>query len=390
MKGIKCVAPIFDLNGYAQWSRGYILGLIELGVPLTIFPVSFDAQGPKADLGEDGEILKRYVNKDIEYDTVITWLVPDISKKILAQEPKSVKRVNMSLWEADKLPDSWIVSFNELNEVWVCGEWNRKIYQKSIDNFYTENSQYKNLKNLKVKVVPYPANCSEFLEDVSMDIQDIVGDKADFTDYFKFYFISQWNERKNFADLLYAFWSEFTVDDKVLLILKTYISDQSSEDRDKVQNMLQHFNRSTGLKDLPPVLLLHGAFSTEQMVGIHNMCDCFVSPSRGEGLGLGIVEATLTGTPVICNTFGEQVSYIEGHLYTYNHSLRPVVGMTGWYNFTQNWASPDVKGMAKQMREVYCNPEDAVEVAQAGRDLLIKKFSRKATAECIVKHLGEK
>ena len=55
LKGIKYIAPVFDTSGYAQASRGYILALNKLGVPLTLESVSFENISPP-NLGEDGKI----------------------------------------------------------------------------------------------------------------------------------------------------------------------------------------------------------------------------------------------------------------------------------------------------------------------------------------------
>jgi glycosyltransferase involved in cell wall biosynthesis len=363
-KGIKCVAPVFDLNGYGQWSRGYILSLIKAGVPVTIFPVSFDRDKPTIDFGPDGGILEKHVNAEIDYDTCIAWLVPDIAKKIFDMEPEGVKTVSMSLWETLNLPKSWLRSFESIDEIWVCGEWGRRVYQDSIDAASLKKT---------VKVVPYPVRSEPFQHKGKIDFSSIVPNQ-DFTDYFKFYYISQWNARKNFQDLLFAYWQEFTNEDKVLLVLKTYINDQSREDRDSVNRILANLSSMTGKKDLAPVILLHGAFSSEKMVEIHNSCDCFVSPSRGEGLGLGLVEATLAGNPVICSHFGEQTSYILSPT-LYNSGLTPVIGMQNytWYDFSQSWASPDVGDMSLAMRECFLDP--TVFNRQARESLINLKYN---------------
>lgn len=371
MKGIRCVAPVFDLNGYGQWSRGYIMSLIEAGVPVDVFPVSFDSNRPKVELGEVGQTIAKHVKTGIEYDTCIAWLVPDIAKKVFDQEKENVKKVSMSLWETKNLPPSWLKSFESMDEIWVCGEFGREVYQESIDKAGLDKT---------VKVVPYPVDSGAFDDKEVLDFSKAVPGK-DFSNHYKFYFISQWNERKNFEDLLTAYWNEFTKDDDVLLVLKTYIMDQSSQDLNRLQQGLTQLGNRTGKDNRAPVVLLHGAFSSEKMVRLHNSCDCFVSPSRGEGLGLGIVEASLAGNKVICSTFGEQISYVN-HCITYSHLEIPVRGMDGytWYNSSQLWAQPDVENMSVLMRNVY---KERLGKSYEGKEHLTSTFTRKATADRI-------
>lgn len=378
MKGIKCIAPVFDLNGYGQWSRGYILSLIESGIPVDIFPVSFDSNRPEVDLGEVGEVLKKHVKTGIDYDTCIAWLVPDIAKRAFDQETKSVRKVSMSLWETVNLPKSWLKSFESIDDIWVCGEFGRKIYQDSIDKAGLDKT---------VQVVPYPVDAESFDEKGTLDFSRAVPGK-DFSNHYKFYFVSQWNARKNFEDLLKAYWHEFSKEEEVVLVLKTYISDQSQQDQIRLQRALIQLGKDTGNPERAPVILLHGAFSSKKMVKLHNSCDCFVSPSRGEGLGLGIVEASLAGNSVICSEFGEQTSYVN-HCITYPHMEVPVSGMSGytWYDSSQFWAQPDVKTMSSRMRECF-NHLRGEEKNYEGKEHLVSTFTRKATSDKIVELLS--
>ena len=373
MKGIKCIAPVFDLNGYGQWSRGYIMSLIEAGVPVDVFPVSFDSNRPKVELGEVGEIIEKHVKTGIEYDTCIAWLVPDIAKRAFDQEPKSVRKVSMSLWETVNLPKSWLKSFESIDDIWVCGEFGRRIYQDSIDKAGLDK---------KVQIVPYPVDAKSFEDEEILDFSKAVPGK-DFSNHYKFYFISQWNARKNFEDLLNSYWREFTKEDEVVLVLKTYINDQSPKDQSHLQQALIELGRRTGNPDRAPVILLHGAFSSEKMVRLHNSCDCFVSPSRGEGLGLGIVEASLAGNQIICSEFGEQTSYVN-HCITYPHMEVPVSGMAGytWYDSSQLWAQPDVTKMSDLMRKAY-EGEGWGQKDLKGKKHLTSTFTREATASKI-------
>jgi hypothetical protein len=74
IRGIKYISPLLDNSGYAAASRGNVLALHKLGIPLTLSPISFEEARP--DLGADGEILNGLINKDIDYNVVLIHTTP--------------------------------------------------------------------------------------------------------------------------------------------------------------------------------------------------------------------------------------------------------------------------------------------------------------------------
>ncbi len=62
---------------------------------------------------------------------------------------------------------------------------------------------------------------------------------------------------------------------------------------------LEEFKIITKLNLRERVRYIMGEFSKEFIVGLINMCDIYVAPSRGEGFGLPFVQAGMCGKPVI-------------------------------------------------------------------------------------------
>lgn len=395
MKGIKCIAPVFDVSGYAEWARHYILALIRNNVPVTIGtdlirktgkPITFEPNQP--DLGNDGEILKQYVGKQIEYDTVISWLTPEMAYEQMSCE-MGVKKINMTLWETDTLPDAWHQFFMYVDEVWVPGEWNRKIFTNSFKKFAKEHQEFSKLASMPVRSIPLPLNVEKFKAPE-------LGDTISFPDMpensFYFYFISQWNRRKNFTDLVEAYCHEFTAQDSAVLVLKTYMFDGTTQDRDKINAQLNQMMIAMNKPNVPRIALIHGNLSSVKMLALHKCCDCYVSPSRGEGLGLGMLEASMLGNPVICNSFGEHNSFLtDDNAFVYKHSLSPVGGMGHMnriYTINQCWASPDVKDLASTMRRVYNSKEEYLKSkANKAKNRITQLYNDKKVVSLILEHL---
>jgi glycosyltransferase involved in cell wall biosynthesis len=335
IQGIKCIAPILDRSGYAEWSRNYITALAETGVPITVRPVSFDRQLSSDDASV--QPLLKYVNRPVEYNVVIAWLTPNAAKPLLDNEKESALKVLFTLWETTQLPSEWPDLINSsATECWVSGPWSEDVFIKSgVD--------------IPIKQFRYPINFSNY------DIDASVVNKPFNDDTYLFYTISQWSERKNFRDLLEAYWSEFNSNDNVALLLKTHVSSNSPAEYAQLLQTIKAIKDRGVFGSTAPVMLLTEMFSNDQILGLHKICDCYVSTSRGEGLGLGMLEAGLFGNLVITSSFGEQSSYItEDRGYVVSHNLRPVTGMgNSLYTGSQYWAQPSVYETAKAMRKAY-------------------------------------
>jgi len=397
--GIKCIGPVFDASGYAEWCRNYILALIQADVPVTIGtdpvrktgrPITIEGIHP--DLGEKGEILEQYVGKDIDYNVVISWLIPSLAVEQMAKEEKA-KRIVMTLFETSRLHPTWATYCNNLDEVWLPGEFNSKVFTESFADAIEKDPSLENLKNITIKTFRYPIDFKDYETSVTVNLAHPETKEPLSDDTYIFYGISQWSERKNFPDLLDAFWSEFTGEDNVVLFLKTYGGNYSDPEHQKIQNIIHtlssYCNKAT---KLPPVAVIRNLLSKQQMLALHKRCSCYVSSSRGEGLGLGMLEAGLFENPVITHKFGEQSSYIDDATgLVYNHTLRPVtkMGRRSWYMMDQNWAAPDLFDLKEKMRYAFEHRKESTKKAKALKKFLLKNCTYEKVAESIVESLEE-
>lgn len=395
MRGIKCIAPIFDVSGYAEWARQYILAFIKQGIPITIGldlvrktgrPITFEPNHP--DLGKDGDILKQYVGKDIEYDTVICWLTPEMAYEQMLHET-NVKKINMTLWETDTLPDAWHSFFMFVDEIWVPGEWNKNIFIESFKKYSKEYTQFKKLLTLPIRVMPLPLNILKFENTENNNIK-LFPDMPE--DLFYFYFISQWNNRKNFEDLITAYYQEFNSQDPTMLVLKTYFCEGTERDKNYILRQINEVVTKINKKDNPKLGLVHGNLPSSQLLNLHRSCDCYVSPSRGEGLGLGMLEASMLGKPVICNSFGEHQSFLtEDTSFLYEYSLISVEGMNHMspiYTSNQKWAAPNINSLASIMRKVFNTSKEALEAkANKARNEITKIYNENSVVQLMLEAL---
>jgi glycosyltransferase involved in cell wall biosynthesis len=338
IRGIKYIAPLFDHSGYGQASRGYVLALHRLGIPITISPVSFEKTGPN--LGENGRILNSLRDKNIDYNIVITHLTPEFWEK--KSEPGKFN-IGYTVWETSKLHPSWPGWINKMDMVMCSSEWNVEVFKNSG-------------VTKPVVSIPHGIDLSEF--DNIQEYQ-LAGPKSD---AYKFYSIFQFTERKHPMALIKAYWHAFQNKENVALILKTYRGNFSDEEKDAIRSTVKKLKEVTPMDSYPPIYLILDLLSRDEILGLHKYGDCLVSLDRGEGFGLTAFEAGACSKPIIVTGMGGCLEYAKpNNSYQIGYSLTPVTGMpwSPWYRGDQLWAEPDLFDAAKTMRYIYAEQEEA-------------------------------
>lgn len=367
IKGIKYIAPIFDNSGYAKASRGNILALHKLGVPLTLAPVSFEQAKP--DLGKDGEILKDLVGKDIDYNIVLTHLTPEFWQQF--GEPGKTN-LAFTIWETEGLHPTWPKYMNaSADKVLVGCHWNKEVFKiHGVEK--------------PIGVVPHGINMSDFDNIEPYEIKGVSDDT------YVFYSIFQWIERKNPNGLLRAYWSAFGPEDNVALVLKTYRFSYEDKEKELIRNLIKNLKRLVNLDYHPPVYLISHMLSEEEILGLHARADCYVSLDRGEGFGLSPFTAGACGNPIIVTNFGGVKEYAKDHVsYRVDCTKTPVFGMpqSPWYKADQLWAEPDLNHAMCLMRHAYENKTEAFARGQKLRNYIEENFSWEVIGKRIIEEI---
>lgn len=339
IKGIKYISPALDNSGYAKASRGYILALRKLGIPITLAPVSFEKARPN--LGKDGKILAELVNKDIDYNIVLIHLTPEFWGQ--KREPGKIN-LGYAVWETSRLHPDWPGYINNaVDKVLVACKWNKEVFSTSgVEK--------------PIGVVPHGIDLDDFEGIKPYPIKGIDDDT------YVFYDIFQWTERKNPLALIKGYWHEFKEEDNVALVLKTYRGDYSEGEKDAIRTSIKKLKSVTPMDYYPPIYLISHMLSEGEILGLHARGDCYVSFDRGEGFGLSPFTAGACANPVIVTGYGGAREYAKAHnSYLVDYSLTPCFGMpwSPWYRGDQLWAESNVHHGAGLMRKVYENQDEA-------------------------------
>jgi glycosyltransferase involved in cell wall biosynthesis len=92
------------------------------------------------------------------------------------------------------------------------------------------------------------------------------------------------------------------------------------------------------------------------VLGLYQLCDCFVSLHRAEGFGRGIAEALLLGLEVIATDHGGNVDFcLPGSACLVSSRLIAVGENEYVEHYGQCWADPDILVAAKFMQKISIN-----------------------------------
>ena len=105
---------------------------------------------------------------------------------------------------------------------------------------------------------------------------------------------------------------------------------------------------------IPNVTIINGLVDDDTIQRIHNTCDCYVSFSNSEGVGMGAIEAAMNNKPVIIPKYGGCMEYIKTP-FVISCSRKPI-GYTDFL-FTPDleWGEPSLSDLLKHMKYVYEN-----------------------------------
>ena len=364
IKGIKYIAPVLDNSGYAKASRGNIMALYKLGIPLTVKPISFEKAKP--DLGEDGVILDELINKNIDYNIVLTHTTPEFWAKN-KEEGKAF--CGYTIWETTKLHPDWVPYINNSADLCMVGcQWNVEVFKNSGVTVPLVN-------------IPHIFDGEKYKNSKPFDVSGVVDGT------YMFYSVFQWTERKNPLSTIKAYWQAFPNNEDVALVFKTYRNDYSETEKNAIRVTIQRLKKVCPAKSHPPIYLILNMLSEDEMNGLYSRGDCYVSLDRGEGFGLGPAQSGASGKPVIVTGFGGVTEYAKpDNSYLVDYVEIPVFGMpySPWYLLEQNWAEASQSHGAKLMRYVYENQDEANERGLKLQEYILNNLTHEVIGNKII------
>ena len=335
MNRVRMFGPLGASSGYGNAAKGFAEAFSQSDIP-TKFQFGKEAE---ITYQEFMDSLRKY-NGDTNVDFYLHG--PPWSK-----HKSQAYKIGYFYWEADRLPINWERMINQVDELWVpCG--------------LVETACRRAKFRGPIKVVPTPGRAWEHDQRIVIP-SDFSDNFVVSEDVFKFYSIFQWTERKNPKCMLQAYWSAFTKNDNVMLVLKAYGANDSPSSINLIRSAIRGYKAELAggkpLYDFPPVYLLPKIISDDDIAYLHNTGHCLVSTARGEGWNISAATAILMNKPIISSVYGGVVDFLDKTEYYAANSdgMIPVSGMPWirWYTSEQHWGNPNCASVSHLMREVF-------------------------------------
>ena len=354
---VKYVGPIQSFSGYGEANRTFIRALSEVGIDVTTQTLYYDNNKINF-FGKDYEFIKTLENQPLNYDIKIIHIPCDSYVKHL--EPCKY-HIGHLFWETDRMSPEWAWNCNLMDEIWTGSEFNKKAFERS---------------GVKVPIWIFPEAFDMAMVNVPFEKWEIPGHEG-----FLFLSIFQWIQRKNPKALISAYLSEFGVEEKVGLVIKTYKDKFGDLERNQISEQIWQWKRDLGKIKGPPIYLNVELMEKTDVFRLYETADCFVLPHRGEGFGRIIAEALAMKKPVIATNLGGVHDWLTKECY-YPLSYKEV-GVFGmdfapWYRRDQKWAEVDVNKLRQKMRYVFEHREEAKETGMRGYQFVKDNFSYEA------------
>ena len=363
-----CVAWTFNSTLTSDYYNDGISGCQLKGILKSIKNVTTDMQSTSGNIGRISVPKVNIFHGTTCYYQNVTYVPTD--PNVISIGRYMVERHNFyNAFNQDEIAVSYCSGIVE--EIWVPTEWHKSIFTNGLKKF--------GIPNKSIVVIPEAVDTELF--DPSFNHHAFA--PRNNATMFHFLSIFKWEYRKGWDLLLQAYWDSFTITDRVVLRLKTYVPKWNSGNKN-ITNIIEIFAKekyNKTLIELPPVVLEHGESSTR--VDVRNLLssvDCFVLPTRGEGWGLPIAEAMAMELPVIVTNFSGPTAYANDE----NSYLIPVAKE---YD-SVGYAIPDVNILGELMKQVIVDSD--VGVAQAkgvkAREKM-KEFSSSYVTDLMVQRI---
>jgi len=396
-------APCATRSGYGDMSRDIIRHLIEYDkFDVKVISVNW-GETPMNALDEtnpkDKMILDRFLTGPLlqQPELFVTITIPS--------EFETIGKYNIGITagiETSIASAQWIEACNRMDTVFTISEHSKNVFMASQYSKKAQNGQDLGMVKLE-KPIEVLHNCIdqtifkklEYEVDITSTIKDTL---KDIPEKFCYLFVGHWlrgdfgEDRKNVGLLVKVFLETFkqTKSAQPALILKTSGGNFSHLDKREITKKIDQIRGTVQLADgqtMPNIYLLHGELTDEEMNSLYNhpKVKAHVSLTKGEGFGRPLLEASISGKPVIASGWSGHLDFLNAEdAVLVGGELAQIHPSSVWENVLipeSSWFRPDVQQSANALAAVFMDYETfRKKAAKLGKENF-RKFSYKAIQE---------
>ena len=329
-------------SGWSHAAINYILALDTIGVDVVCRNVKLT--------NIDGKIPHRIAELEQKSLTNIDYCIQHVLPHHLVGTQKFKKNIAYFVNESYPVKNiSWFDNLQLMDEVWVPNQTNK-------DDIVKANP------DITTRVVPHTFDLDKYKSAYPQINFSSNNNK------FKFYTITDLNDRKNINSIIRCFYSEFSNDEPVVLVLKLKKFGLSEKElREYINKEFTYIKKSMRLyskiESYTPEIIITSDMDDSQICSLHQSCDCFIGTSHGEGWSIPAFEAMCFGKTPICSNEGGPACFIPqddincGSLINGQYSIceHSDPAFPELFSGKQYWFSPNELDIKKAMRYYYEN-----------------------------------
>lgn len=306
-KNVIFEAPVMSRSGYGNWADALFLSLSKYSKwDVNIVQTSWGACPNRSATENKDKLIESKIirsNQIEQPDVYICQTIPNMSKAPIGK----IANINISAGiEVDNCYTNVIEGLNKHNLNIVCSEFAKHVFEHSTNKVTSP-----------IEVVPWSADTSIFrmTEESNAKIDEALSDVEEEC----FLFVGQYThgslfgDRKDIGNLIKTFIETFRGEEKKpALILKTSGVSFSTMDRNDIIGKVQMIKNSFGNENLPNVYIVHGELNDVEMNALYNhkKVIAHISFSHGEGFGMPLLQASLSGKPVIAPDYSGHLDFL--------------------------------------------------------------------------------
>ena len=365
--------PIATRSGYGSRSRDFVRSLIQIKGEewdIRILPQRW-GNTPQTALTEvDSDLTSRFVtNLETKPDVWIQITIPS--------EFQAVGHFNIgvsAVIETTQATPTFIEGCNRMDLNLVSSKHSATtlnvVYDKMDDKTKQKVGELKLTKSVEVLFEGFHENIYDNKKPVHTSVNEVISNiKEDFA----FLFVGHWlqgnmgQDRKNVSGLINTFFHTFkNKSKKPALILKTSVVAPGIMNVHELRKRIEMIKNTVDSKNLPNIYILDGDLSDEEMNSLYNhpKVKAHVSFTKGEGFGRPLLEACLSGKPIIASNWSGHLDFLHkdynfligGDIQQVDSSAANdwIMKEAGWFNINYS----DAGGHLKWIYENYKKAEE--------------------------------
>tara|TARA_R110000824_G_scaffold401033_2_gene610456 strand:+ start:206 stop:1495 length:1290 start_codon:yes stop_codon:yes gene_type:complete len=398
--------PASSRSGYGDHTRDILKSLISMDkFDIKVVDLRW-GDCPRNGISKEDEFIKSYFltgQLNRQADVFIQVSVPN--------EFSRRGKFNIGItagMETTAVSPKWVQGANEMDLIIVPSEHSKQSLINSLYDAVDNRTKQKTgvLKVEKpVEVLFEGADISVFnntpIKSIEVDSQ-LNSIKEDFC----FLFVGHWlqgghgHDRKDIGKLIETFiqtFKHYSNTSRPALILKTSSATFSVLDKIEMVKRINKAKRKAGVSDMPNIYLLHGDLTQKELNYLynHDKVKAHISFTKGEGFGRPLLEASLSGKPVIASNWSGHVDFLK-HSIMLPGKLANVDKSAAWKDVIipeSSWFTVNYIYASKIMKEVFKNYGKYTKEANKQAAFSSKNFSielmKEKFSEIISKHVVE-